>query len=52
MPECQNCDSFVTATYARVFTPSGVENPRVCPNCEDKIRDGSEVCAARSPRST
>ncbi|SIQ72755.1 hypothetical protein SAMN05421858_0209 [Haladaptatus litoreus] len=52
MPECRNFDSFVTATYARVFTPPGVEKHRVCPNCEDKIRDGSEVREARSPRGT
>ena len=52
MPECQNCGEFVTDAYARVFTPRGVENPRVCPECEDKIRDGSEVREARSPRNT
>ena len=52
MPECQNCSSFVTAAYARVFTPNGVENPRVCPQCEDKIRDGSDVREARSTRRT
>ena len=39
MPECQNCGSFVTAAYARVFTPNGIDEPRVCPQCEDKIRD-------------
>ncbi|WP_435151432.1 DUF7563 family protein [Haladaptatus sp. DFWS20] len=42
----------MTAAYAQVFTPKGVENSRVCPNCEDKIRDGSEVRDARSPRNT
>lgn len=51
MPECQNCGSFVTEAYARVFTPRNVEEPRVCPDCEDKIRDGSDVRKARSPRS-
>jgi hypothetical protein len=51
MPECQNCGSFVTDAYARVFTPRGVENPRVCPDCKDKIRDGSDVREARSPRN-
>ncbi len=50
MPECQNCGSFVTTAYARVFTPDGVENPRVCPNCEDKIREGAGVREARSTR--
>lgn len=50
MPTCQNCDSFVTTAYARVFTPDGVTNPRVCPNCEDKLRDGAEIREARSAR--
>ena len=50
MPECQNCGAFVTAAYARVFTPSGIDEPRVCPQCEDKIRDGAEVRQARSTR--
>ncbi|WP_456071250.1 DUF7563 family protein [Halospeciosus flavus] len=50
MPKCQNCESFVTADYARVFTPDGVEQPRVCPNCADKIRDGAGVREARSKR--
>ncbi|XVH31788.1 DUF7563 family protein [Haloferacaceae archaeon DSL9] len=52
MPECQNCGSFVTSNYARVFTPTGVDCPRVCPNCEDLVRDGSTVRAARSTRSS
>jgi hypothetical protein len=52
MPECQNCGAFVTAAYARVFTPNDVESPRVCPQCEDKIRDGSDVREARSTRRT
>jgi hypothetical protein len=51
MPECQNCESHVTEQYARVFTPTGVDDPRCCPNCMDKIRDGAEVRDARSPRS-
>ncbi|AEN05637.1 hypothetical protein Halar_1931 [halophilic archaeon DL31] len=50
MPECQNCSSFVTRRYVRVFTPEGLDTPRVCPSCEDKIRDGSDVRAARSTR--
>ncbi|SFR88545.1 hypothetical protein SAMN05216559_0502 [Halomicrobium zhouii] len=50
MPECQNCGNFVTADYARVFTPNGVDAPRVCPQCEDKIRDGASVREARSTR--
>ncbi|WP_438268181.1 DUF7563 family protein [Halocatena salina] len=43
MPQCQNCDAFVSRQYARVFTPNDVSNPRVCPNCEDKVRDGNSV---------
>jgi hypothetical protein len=50
MPECQNCGSFVTEAYARVFTPPGEEDPRVCPECEDKIRDGARIREARSSR--
>ncbi|MFW5965653.1 MAG: DUF7563 family protein [Halodesulfurarchaeum sp.] len=52
MPECQNCGSFVTEAYVRVFTPDEVSQPRVCPNCEDKIRDGADVREARSTRRT
>jgi len=52
MPECSNCGSFVTEAYVRVFTPDAVEEPRVCPNCEDKIRDGADVREARSTRRT
>ncbi|WP_443984563.1 DUF7563 family protein [Halorientalis marina] len=51
MPECQNCGSFVTEDYVRVFTPEVHDGPRVCPNCEDKIRDGNDVREARSSRS-
>jgi len=51
MPECQNCGSFVTEAYMRVFTPDGYNGPRVCPFCEDKLRDGAEVREARSSRS-
>jgi hypothetical protein len=51
MAKCQNCESFVTEAYARVFTPSEVKNPRVCPQCEDKIRDGNGVREARSTRN-
>ena len=50
MPECQNCGSFVTADYVRVFAPDGAENPRVCPHCEDMLRDGAEIRKARSKR--
>lgn len=50
MPKCQNCGAFVTKVYARVFTPPGIDNPRVCPECEDKVRDGADVRDARSTR--
>lgn len=50
MPECQNCGGFVTAQYARVFTPTGVDQPRVCPDCEDLMRDNGDIREARSPR--
>jgi hypothetical protein len=50
MTECQNCGSFVTEQYARVFTPDGIDAPRVCPHCEDKVRDGASVREARSVR--
>ena len=50
MPECQNCGTFVTAAYRRVFAPAGADQVRVCPYCPDKIRDHGEVRPARSPR--
>jgi len=50
MPTCNNCGSFVTETYVRVFAPDGMETVRVCPNCEDKLRDGAEIREARSKR--
>lgn len=50
MPDCQCCGSHVTERYTKVFTPPGVEQPRVCPNCDDKIRDGAEVREAHSTR--
>ncbi|WP_420191770.1 DUF7563 family protein [Haloplanus salinarum] len=40
MPECQNCGAHVTERYVRVFTPDDVDEPRVCPRCEDLTRDG------------
>lgn len=51
MPRCQNCDSFVTTDYVRVFTPNGVDRPRVCPSCEDLVRDGADVRKARATRN-
>ncbi|SEO52306.1 hypothetical protein SAMN04487948_10360 [Halogranum amylolyticum] len=52
MPECQNCGSFVTVDYVRVFAPDGLDKPRVCPHCEDMIRDGGSIREARSTRRT
>lgn len=50
MPRCKNCDSFVTDDYVRVFAPDDLDGVRVCPNCEDKLRDGAEIRDARSTR--
>jgi hypothetical protein len=50
MPECDNCDSFVTERYVRVFAPTHLDTVRVCPRCEDLVRDGSETRKARSKR--
>ncbi|WP_248896751.1 DUF7563 family protein [Haloplanus halobius] len=50
MVKCQNCESFVTERYARVFTPRDTEKPRVCPHCPDKIRDGGDVREAHANR--
>ena len=52
MSNCGNCGRFVTERYVRVFAPSGRETVRVCPNCEDKLRDGAEVREANAPRQT
>jgi len=50
VPTCNNCDSYVTEAYVRVFSPTGLDTVRVCPHCEDKLRDGAEVREARAPR--
>lgn len=50
MPSCLNCESFVTEDYVRVFAPDELTTVRVCPNCEDKLRDGADVREARSTR--
>jgi NAD-dependent SIR2 family protein deacetylase len=50
MARCRNCEAFVTDNYVRVFAPQGMETVRVCPNCEDKLRDGADVREARSTR--
>jgi hypothetical protein len=51
MPACKNCGAFVTKDYARVFTPNDLEEPRVCPDCPDMVRDGNDVREARATRS-
>lgn len=51
MPNCENCESFVTEAYVRVFSPPKLATVRVCPNCEDIVRDGSETRPARARRS-
>ncbi|WP_254546582.1 DUF7563 family protein [Halomarina pelagica] len=43
MPQCENCDSFVSRRYVRVFAPGDARNPRVCPNCETKVRVGADT---------
>lgn len=50
MPNCLNCESYVTAQYVRVFAPDDLDTVRVCPHCEDKMRDGNDVREARAPR--
>lgn len=50
MPRCQNCGNHVTPDYARVFTPTDVDQPRVCPNCPDKIRVNGHIRDARATR--
>ena len=46
--ECQNCGSHVDRQFVRVFEPEDEEAPRVCPNCEDLIRDGNSVRRKRA----
>lgn len=50
MPTCGNCGSFVTSQYVRVFTPEEIDEPRVCPRCEDLVREGSTIREAKSQR--
>lgn len=40
MPECENCGSFVTEQYVRVFAPREMKTVRVCPKCPDLVREG------------
>ena len=50
MSECRNCGGFVTENYVRVFALPEIDGVRVCPNCEGKLRDESQVREAHSPR--
>lgn len=43
MPECQNCGAFVSKQFVRVMVPEDLDAPRVCPECPDIMRDGSEI---------
>lgn len=52
MPECQNCGSAVTARYVRVFAPPDEPTVRVCPNCDDIIRERGGIREARSTRGS
>lgn len=52
MPSCRNCGAFVTEDYVRVLSPDGATRPRVCPFCEDMVRENGKVREARSPRNT
>jgi hypothetical protein len=46
--ECQNCGNEVSKRYVDVFEPDGVDQPRVCPDCEDLVRDGNGVREKRA----
>ncbi|WP_218778874.1 DUF7563 family protein, partial [Halobacterium hubeiense] len=48
MAECQNCGGHVTEVYVRVFTPDSVDEPQVCPNCEDMTRGRDGVREKRT----
>ena len=50
MPACENYEGFVTDNYVRVFAPPELDTVRVCPNCENKIRERGTVREAHSPR--
>jgi hypothetical protein len=50
MPECQHCGAFVSESYARVFTPEEVEQPRACPNCPDRKRGADGRAQAKKTR--
>jgi formylmethanofuran dehydrogenase subunit E len=47
MAKCLRCGEFVTENYVRVFALEGEDGPRVCPHCEDAVREGTGVRLAR-----
>jgi hypothetical protein len=38
-----NYEEFVTDAYVRVFAPPGMNTVRVCPNCDNMVREGADV---------
>jgi len=47
MAKCLRCGAFVTENYVRVFAFEDESGPRVCPHCEDAVRDGVEIRETR-----
>ncbi len=47
MAHCGNCQGFVTDAYVRVFALPGMSTVRVCPSCEDMVREGADVREAK-----
>lgn len=51
MSRCENCESYVSESYVRVFSTDG-ETVGCCPRCRDKLRDSTgRVREARMPRN-
>ena len=58
MPQCNNCEGFVTDAYVRVFAPPGMSTVRVCPptrtwferelTCVKRTLPGAEIVQIRS----
>lgn len=47
--ECLNCGSAVSERYVRILTSEGMDQPRCCPACPDRIRTAGGT--VREPRS-
>lgn len=45
MPSCDNCNSFVTRDYSRVFSIEGQLHG--CPQCMDSIANAGQTMLAR-----